>query len=89
MTDRPSMRTPLGRVRHLGSAHSGTQHFWRQRVTSVAAIPLTLAVVVVVISLFGRNHAATVQILGSPFVAIVMLLFILTMAATVLRGRRQ
>ena len=71
-----SMRSPLGRVRHLGSAHHGTQHFWRQRLTSVANVPLTIAVIVIVMGLLGRNHAAVVQILGSPLVAIGMLLFI-------------
>jgi len=73
-----SMKTPLGRVRGLGSARSGTQHFWQQRLTSVAGVPLTIAFIVIVIALLGRNHAATVQILGSPLVAIVMLLFIIT-----------
>jgi succinate dehydrogenase / fumarate reductase, membrane anchor subunit len=72
------MKTPLGRVRGLGSARSGTQAFWHQRLTSVAAIPLTIAFIVIVIALIGRNHAAAVQILGSPLVAILMLLFILT-----------
>jgi succinate dehydrogenase / fumarate reductase, membrane anchor subunit len=72
-----SMKTPLGRVRGLGSARSGTQHFWHQRLTSVAGIPLTIAFIVIVIALLGRNHAAAVQILGSPLVAIVMLLFII------------
>lgn len=73
-----TMRTPLGRISHFGSARSGTMHFWRQRLTSVANIPLTIAAVAIVIGLFGRNHAAVVRILGSTFVAIVMLLFILT-----------
>ncbi len=73
-----SIRTPLGRVRHLGSAKSGTHHFWQQRVSSVALIPLTIAFVVLVISLLGRNHAAVVQILGSPLVAILMLLFVIS-----------
>ena len=72
------MRTPLGRVRHLGSARAGTRHFWHQRLTSVANVPLTIAFVVIVVGLLGRNHAAVVQILGSTFVAITMLLFILT-----------
>ena len=72
------MKTPLGRARGFGAARSGTQHFWHQRVTSVAGIPLTVAFIVIVIALLGRNHAAAVQILGSPLVAIVMLLFILT-----------
>jgi succinate dehydrogenase / fumarate reductase membrane anchor subunit len=82
MTDhtRRSLRTPLGRVRHLGSAHNGTRMFWHQRLTSVANIPLTIAVIVIIMGLLGRNHAAVVQILGSSFVAITMLLFIATSA---------
>jgi succinate dehydrogenase / fumarate reductase membrane anchor subunit len=73
-----SMRTPLRQVRGLGSARSGTEHFWHQRLTAMANIPLTIGFVVVVASLMGRNHAAVVQILGSPLVAVLMLLFILS-----------
>ena len=72
------MSTPLARVRGLGAARSGTQHFWRQRLTAVANIPLTIAFILIVIALLGRNHAAVVQILGSPLVAVIMLLFILS-----------
>ena len=72
-----SIRTPLSRVRYLGAARSGTRHFWHQRLTSVALIPLTIAAVFVVIGLLGRNHAAVVQILGSSPVAIGLLLFVL------------
>jgi succinate dehydrogenase / fumarate reductase membrane anchor subunit len=72
------MSTPLGRVRGLGAAKSGTEHFWRQRLTAVANVPLTIAFVLIVVSLLGRNHAAAAQILGSPLVAIVMLLFIVS-----------
>src|SRR3990172_1146703 len=71
---------PLRRVRGLGAAHTGTQDFWHQRVTSVAAIPLTIALFVIVIALLGRSHAAVLQILGSPIVAIIMLLFIINPA---------
>lgn len=78
MSKRPSMRTPLARVRYLGSAKSGTHHFWHSRVTSVALVPLTIAFVLIVAGLIGRNHAAAAQILGSPFVSIVMILFVLT-----------
>jgi succinate dehydrogenase / fumarate reductase, membrane anchor subunit len=69
-------RTPLARVRALGSAKSGTGHFWHQRLTAVANVPLVIAFVLILVSLLGRSHAAVVQILGSPLVAIVMLLFI-------------
>jgi succinate dehydrogenase / fumarate reductase, membrane anchor subunit len=72
-----SMRTPLGRVRNLGSSHSGTGDFWRQRVTAVAMLLLTLPVIVVVLMLLGSNHAAAAQTLGSPLVAIILLLFII------------
>jgi succinate dehydrogenase / fumarate reductase, membrane anchor subunit len=70
------LSTPLAHVRGLGSAHSGTGHFRIQRLTAVANVPLTIAFVVIVVALLGRNHAAAAQILGSPLVAIIMLLFI-------------
>ncbi len=70
------LSTPLARVRGLGSARAGTEHFWRQRLTAVANVPLTIVFVVIVVGLLGRNHAAVVQILGSPLIAIVMLLVI-------------
>jgi succinate dehydrogenase / fumarate reductase membrane anchor subunit len=76
MTGGERLRTPLARVRGLGSARSGTEHFWRQRLTAVANVPLTVAFVVIVVSLLGRNHAYVVQTLGSPLVAMLMLLFI-------------
>ena len=71
-----SMRTPLGQVRNLGASHSGTSDFWRQRLTAVAMILLMLPVVAVVMMLLGRNQAGAAQILGSPPVAIILLLFI-------------
>lgn len=71
------LHTPMSRVRGLGAAHTGTKDFWHQRITSVAAIPLTIVVIIIVVSLLGRNHAAVVQILSSPLVAIIMLLFII------------
>jgi succinate dehydrogenase membrane anchor subunit len=76
MSAKGPYRTPLSRVRSLGAAHSGTMHFWHQRLTSVALIPLSIAVICIVIALLGRNHAETLQILGSPLIAIIMLLFI-------------
>ena len=72
------IRTPLARVRGRGAARSGTGHFWRQRLTAVANIPLTIAAIIIIITLLGRNQAAAAQILGSPLVAIIMLLFIIS-----------
>ena len=72
------MSTPLSRVRGLGAARSGTEAFWRQRLTAVANVPLTVAFVFIVISLLGRNHAAVVQILGAPLIAVILMLFIVS-----------
>jgi succinate dehydrogenase / fumarate reductase, membrane anchor subunit len=71
-----SIRTPLARVRGLGASHSGTSDFWRQRLTAVAMVLLIVPVIGVVMMLLGRNQAGAAQILGSPLVAIIMLLFI-------------
>ena len=77
---RKTMRTPLSRVRYLGASHSGTSDFWRQRLTAVAMVLLMVPVIVVVMMLLGRNQAGAAQILGSPLVAIVLLLFIVASA---------
>jgi succinate dehydrogenase / fumarate reductase membrane anchor subunit len=71
------MRTPIGRVRGLGAAHSGTKDFFRQRLTALAMVVLFIPALVVIMMLLGRSHAAAVQILGSPLVAIIMILFII------------
>ena len=69
-------RTDLARVRGRGTAKSGTEEFWLQRVTSVAGVPLTIMAIIVGMLLIGRNQAAAAQILGSPLVAVIMLSFI-------------
>src|SRR4051812_26627502 len=71
-----SIRTPMARVRSLGAARAGTRHFWQQRVTSVAGIPLTIAFLILFLTVLGRNHAAVVQILASPLAVIVLILFV-------------
>ncbi len=73
-----SIRTPAARVRHLGSARSGTQHAWRMRVTSFALLPLSIAFVWIVLGLVGKDHSVVREALGHPFAAIVMLLFVPT-----------
>ncbi|UWU77199.1 succinate dehydrogenase, hydrophobic membrane anchor protein [Bradyrhizobium huanghuaihaiense] len=71
-----SMRTPLGRVRNLGAAHSGTSDFWRQRLTAVAMTLLMIPVLVIIMMTLGRNQAGAKQILGSLPIAVIMMLFI-------------
>ena len=70
------MQTPLRRVLHLGSAREGTSHFWRQRLTAIANVPLVIAFVVVIVSLVGQPHDQVVATLASPLVAVLLLLMI-------------
>jgi succinate dehydrogenase / fumarate reductase membrane anchor subunit len=72
------METPLRRVRHYGSAHEGTTHFWRQRLTAMANIPLVTASFILIVSLIGKPHAEVVATLGSPFAAALLLLLMVS-----------
>lgn len=72
------MRTPLGKVRGLGSAREGTGHFWRQRLTAIANIPLILFFVGLLISLNGASYEETRATLASPFVALPLILVLLS-----------
>ena len=67
-----NMRTPLKRVRALGSAKEGADHFWKQRVTAVANIFLTLFVIWLVVSLVGADHATVKASLAHPVNAIAL-----------------
>lgn len=59
-------RTPLSRVRGLGSAKAGSHHWWMQRVTAVALIPLSLVAISLLNSLFNDSYAQTLAWLVSP-----------------------
>jgi succinate dehydrogenase / fumarate reductase membrane anchor subunit len=72
------MRTPLARVRGLGSAREGTQHFWRQRLTAVANVPLVLFFIGLLISLNGASYTDVRAVLSNPLVALVMILMLLS-----------
>ena len=74
------MRTQLNRVRGLGPSHSGTGHFWLQRLTAMANVPLTIYFVFLVATLSGRSHAAVTATLGEPHVAIMLLAAIFSIA---------
>lgn len=67
----------MAKVRHLGSAKSGTAHAWRMRATSIALVPLTIAFVWLILTLVGKDYNTVRMTLGSPFPAILMLLFLL------------
>ena len=68
-----SFTTPLRRVLGLGSTHSGTEHYWRQRVTAIANIVLLGGLLVVVVMLAGRPEGEIIAALGSPLIAILLL----------------
>ena len=69
-------RTPLARARGLGSAKDGTRHWWMQRVTAVALIPLTVWLAASLVAVGAADHARTVDWIRSPAVAIALLLTI-------------
>ena len=71
-----SYRTPLGRVRGLGSAKGGTHHWWMQRLTAVALVPLTVWFILSLITLSGADHATVAAWLASPLPAVLMILLI-------------
>ncbi|MBD0414029.1 succinate dehydrogenase, hydrophobic membrane anchor protein [Oryzicola mucosus] len=72
------MRTPLAKVRGLGSAKEGTEHFWRQRLTAVSNVPLTLFFVGLLIALSGGDFADVRASLSNPFVGLVLALFMIS-----------
>jgi succinate dehydrogenase / fumarate reductase membrane anchor subunit len=72
------MRTPLGKVRGLGSAKDGTEHFWRQRLTAVANVPLMIFFVFFVVRYAGAPHAEVLSALSNPFVAVIMGLVVIS-----------
>jgi len=84
-----SIRTPLAQARGLGAAKTGADHWWEQRLTSIALVPLTFAAIVIVIATLGRNQAAAAQFLGSPLVAVIMLLFIFATTAHMKLGAQS
>lgn len=73
-----SLRSPLGKVRGLGSAKNGTHHWWMQKVTAVALIPLTIWFVSSVVQMTQADYEVVINWMNSPVVAVLMLLFVVT-----------
>ena len=75
MTDK-GMRTDLGRVRGLGTAKEGVHHWWMQRLTAIALIPLTLWFIISIATLNNASYTETVNWLSIPLVSIFMILLV-------------
>ncbi|MEA2739943.1 MAG: succinate dehydrogenase / fumarate reductase, rane anchor subunit [Acetobacteraceae bacterium] len=67
------LRSPLGRARGLGSARAGSHHWWAQRLTSLALVPLTLWFVFSVVHLSGASHQLVIDWLSAPLTLGLML----------------
>ena len=71
------MRSPLGRAIGLGSAKEGVEHWWMQRITAVALVPLTLWFVISVIGLVGADLETVENWVGRPLPAILLVLLLI------------
>jgi succinate dehydrogenase / fumarate reductase membrane anchor subunit len=70
------LRTPLSRARGLGSAKEGVHHFWAQRITAVALIPLVVWFAISLIMMSGADYAVVRAWIGSPAVMVLLVLTI-------------
>lgn len=83
------MVTPLKRVRGLGPAHSGTETFWRQRLTAVANIPLVIFLVLSIVGHVGASYGEVKAYIANPIVAVLLLALILSAAVHMRIGLRE
>jgi len=72
-------KTPLGRVIGLGSAKSGTEHWWHQRVTAIAGVPLVIFLIAFVLGHVGASRAEIIASLSNPIVAILLALTVVNL----------
>jgi succinate dehydrogenase / fumarate reductase, membrane anchor subunit len=83
------MATALKRVRGLGSARSGTETFWRQRVTAVANIPLVIFLILSIVANIGADYAEVRAYLAQPLVAILLLALVISAAIHMRIGLKE
>lgn len=76
MADANRYRSPLARVRGLGAAKTGTEHFWLQRVTAIGLIPLAVIFVIYLLGLVGADLATVKATLGRPVPATITILLV-------------
>jgi succinate dehydrogenase / fumarate reductase membrane anchor subunit len=75
-----SMRSPLGRVRGAGAAHDGVRHWWLQRLTSIALVPLTVWFVISLLALPSLGYGTLVAWMSQSWTALLLILLVLTAA---------
>ena len=73
-----NLRTPLSQVKGLGSAKEGTGHFWIQRLTAIALVPLVLWLGFSIACLPGMDYVSIREWISSPFTSILLILFVIT-----------
>jgi succinate dehydrogenase / fumarate reductase membrane anchor subunit len=71
------MRSELGQVRGLGPARSGVAHWWAQRLTALALLPLTLWFILAIISLSGAPHEVVLDWTGRPLTVVLLICLVL------------
>ena len=76
---RHQMRSPLGRAAWLGSAKEGVEHWWRERVTAVALVPLTLWFVTSIIAHGGSDYFVVIACLKTPFATLMIVLLLIAL----------
>lgn len=74
-----SLQSPIARARGLGSAKEGVHHWWAQRLTAVALVPLSLWFIYSLVAVTGAEYGAVISWLGNPLNAVLMLLFIFSL----------
>lgn len=77
--DRRTTRSPLARAAGLGSSKSGVEHWWAERVSAVALVPLTLWFAASIIAHSGSDHAAFLAWLSAPVPALLMILLLIAL----------
>jgi succinate dehydrogenase / fumarate reductase membrane anchor subunit len=83
------MATPLKRVRGLGTAHHGTETFWRQRVTAVANVPLVIFLILAILTHIGASYEEVRAFIARPLVAILLLALIVSAAIHMRIGLKE
>ncbi|MBI37058.1 MAG: succinate dehydrogenase, hydrophobic membrane anchor protein [Alphaproteobacteria bacterium] len=71
-----NLRSPLGKARGLGTAKSGTNHWWVQRLTAIGLIPLSIWFIIEILLAVGNDYNEAKEFISQPFTAILLILFI-------------